>query len=109
MLHRCLTFLKPFIDSTFMKIRYTTLTIILFLFFNSLSAQVKLPSFFADDMILQQQTDVFIWGWANNGRMVTITPSWNGKKYTTQTNSKGQWKLSLPTPVAGGPYTLTIS
>ena len=31
------------------------------------------------------------------------------KKYQTNVDAKGEWKLSLQTPVAGGPYSITFS
>ena len=73
------------------------------------NAKVKLPAFFADNMLLQQQTNANIWGTATAKQKVTITPSWDGKAYSTTADKDGSWRLSLPTPEAGGPYTLTIS
>lgn len=37
------------------------------------------------------------------------TASWNNKKIQTNVDAKGEWKLSLQTPVAGGPYSITFS
>lgn len=75
----------------------------------SLLAAVKLPSLFTDNMVLQQQTEAPIWGWAKAGSKVTVSTSWNGKKYSTQTDAAGKWKLNVTTPTAGGPYEITIS
>ena len=33
----------------------------------------------------------------------------NNKKIQTNVDAKGEWKLSLQTPVAGGPYSITFS
>lgn len=74
-----------------------------------ISAQVKLPYFFSDNMVLQQQTDAAIWGWAKAGSNISITTSWNKKKYSTTTTADGKWKLKVTTPTAGGPYEITIS
>ncbi len=79
------------------------------LLFTVASAQVKLPYFFSDNMVLQQQADAAIWGWAKAGSNVTVTTSWNKKKYSTTTNADGKWKLKVTTPVAGGPYEITVS
>lgn len=73
-----------------------------------LSAQTKLPTFFADHMVLQQQEEVAIWGWDNSGKNITVEGSW-GKKATARADNSGKWQLNLATPSAGGPYTLTIS
>jgi sialate O-acetylesterase len=74
-----------------------------------LNAEVKLPSIFTDNMVLQQQSDVAIWGWATPGNKITIVPSWDGKKYNTITDPSGKWKAKIATPSYGGPFELTIS
>lgn len=76
---------------------------------NASFATVTLPSFFSDNMVLQQQTNAAIWGWAQPNGTVRITTSWNKKKYTSIADASGKWKLKLSTPVAGGPYKITIS
>jgi sialate O-acetylesterase len=75
----------------------------------SISAKITLPSFFADNMVLQQKTDAAIWGWAKPNSSVQLTSSWNKKKYTTTADAAGKWKLKITTPDAGGPYDITIS
>ncbi len=72
-------------------------------------ATIQLPSFFSDGMVLQQQTNVSLWGWASANAKVKITSSWNNKTYTTVANDKGKWNVKLITTSAGGPYTITIS
>jgi sialate O-acetylesterase len=70
--------------------------------------QVKLPPFFSDGMILQQQTNVSIWGWANQKTKIKITTSWNKKTYYGTANSNKKWIIKVETPVAGGPYSMNI-
>jgi sialate O-acetylesterase len=72
-------------------------------------ANITLPSFFGDNMVLQQQTDAAIWGWAKANSTVQVTTSWNKKKYSTKADGQGKWKLAVATPIAGGPYDITIS
>lgn len=69
-------------------------------------AQVKLPSIFTDNMMLQQKASVKFWGWATPGVTVSIAASRNNKKLTTITNAAGKWKLNISTPAAGGPYNI---
>jgi len=71
--------------------------------------QVKLPAFFSDGMVLQQQSNAAIWGWAKPGATVKTTTSWNKKSYSVKTDDKGKWMLKVATPAAGGPYNITIS
>lgn len=73
------------------------------------NAKISLPSFFSDNMVLQQKTEAAIWGWAKPNSNVQLVSSWNKKKYTVQSDQKGKWKLKIATPDAGGPYEITVS
>ncbi|WP_455584198.1 sialate O-acetylesterase [Bacteroides sp.] len=73
------------------------------------SAKPVLPAVFSDNMVLQQQTQVPIWGQADKGKTVKVIPSWDEKTYTVSTDAQGNWKLEIPTPKAGGPYEISIS
>ena len=88
-----------------------TLAISLFFLLGSatLSAQVNLLPIFSDNMVLQQQTQAPVWGKSKPNKKVEITTSWDQKKYTIQADAQGNWKTKVDTPVAGGPYTITIS
>jgi sialate O-acetylesterase len=80
-----------------------------FLMAAPLFAEIKLPAIFGNNMVLQQQTDVPIWGTANKNTPVEVLTSWNNKTYTTKADSSGRWKLMVSTPKAGGPYSLTVT
>jgi sialate O-acetylesterase len=73
------------------------------------NAEVKLPSIFGDNMVLQQMTNVSFWGSATPASNVTVKTSWNGKSYSVRAGSDGKWKTKVATPSAGGPYSVTIS
>lgn len=73
------------------------------------SAKITLPTFFGDNMVLQQQTDASIWGTAKANGTVTITTSWNNKRYSAKADNRGKWKAKVSTPSAGGPYKITLS
>ncbi len=74
------------------------------------SAKVTLGSLIGDNMVLQQQTDARIYGKADPGSKITVTPSWDNKSYTTSTDRTGEWCLAVKTPKGGfTPYTITIS
>lgn len=72
-------------------------------------AKVTLPSVISDNMVLQRDSEANLWGKAAPGKKVTVTPSWNGKKYYATAGDDGKWKLKIPTAGAGGPYTIKIS
>jgi sialate O-acetylesterase len=75
---------------------------------NSSLAAVSLPSFFGDNMVLQQQTNAAMWDGPPNST-VLVTPSWDKKKYTIKADATGKWKIKIATPGAGGPYDIKIS
>lgn len=79
------------------------------LFCNSALAQLSLPAFFSDNMVLQQQSDPAVWGWTKPGTTVTVSGSWDKKKLSATADEKGKWTVHLHTPKAGGPFELTIS
>ncbi|WP_202803333.1 sialate O-acetylesterase [Pedobacter arcticus] len=81
----------------------------LLLSFTSLLADVKLPAIFADNMVLQQQSEVAIWGKAKANAKVKLTTSWNKESYNVTTTSDGSWKVKVATPKAGGPYQININ
>jgi len=60
-------------------------------------------------MVLQQQTDAAVWGTAAANSTVRVITSWNKKSYSVRADNAGKWKVKVVTPVAGGPYSITIS
>ena len=44
-------------------------------------AKLALSSVCSDGMVLQQNTEAVIWGTADAGAQITVTPSWNGRAY----------------------------
>ena len=91
-----------------LKAKYFIL-LICFSFLLKTEAKVTLTSIWGDNMVLQQQSEVTFSGTATLGKRVQATASWNNKKIQTKVDAKGEWKLSLQTPVAGGPYSITFS
>lgn len=72
-------------------------------------ANVILPAIFGDHMVLQQNTEVTIWGWAKPNEKISIIPGWDTKQeYSLTVNNQSAWYLKIKTPNAGGPYQLTI-
>lgn len=85
------------------------LLILIALFTSALHAEVKLASIFGDNMVLQQQAEVSVWGKAAANANISVSTSWNNKSYSTRADRDGVWRLRIPTPAAGGPYNVTIS
>ena len=72
-------------------------------------AKVELPPIFADNMVLQQQSDAAVWGKAEPGAKITITTTWSKAKTVVNAGEDGKWFARLATPVAGGPYEITFN
>ena len=71
-------------------------------------AKVKLSPLFSDNMVLQQEAEVPVWGKASPEMRVIVIPSWSGEKYENIADRTGNWKVNIKTPKAGGPYHLEI-
>lgn len=85
------------------------LVVFLSFWLSGLQAQISLPAVFTDYMVLQQNSEVPVWGWANASSKIKVTGSWAPKDTaTTVVGSDGYWQVSLKTAPAGGPYTLNI-
>ena len=87
------------------------LFVILLLFFFRVSnaQELKIPAIFSDNMVLQQKSNVPVWGWDAPGKVIQVTGSWNNKTEKAITDNTGKWMLKLSTPSAGGPFTLIIN
>lgn len=75
----------------------------------SLQAQLRVHSVIGDNMVLQRNSVVNIWGKALPNQNVTVVASWNMQLVKTTANESGDWLLKLKTTNAGGPYTILIS
>lgn len=71
-------------------------------------ADIRLPEIFGNGMVLQQQSEVNVWGWASPAEKIFIKGSWNNVMDSTIATSGALWSLKIKTPAAGGPYALTI-
>lgn len=72
--------------------------------------QVKLPRLISDNMVLQRDAKVNIWGWAAAREKISL--HFMGHTYTTTTGSDStaptRWIITLPVMKAGGPYDMEI-
>lgn len=71
-------------------------------------ADVRLPKILNSYMVLQRNSDVKIWGWADAGETIKVTGDWQNAKTSTKADADGKWLVSIQTGKAGGPHSLTI-
>ncbi|MDB4925173.1 sialate O-acetylesterase [Mucilaginibacter sp.] len=69
-------------------------------------AGVRLPAIFGDNMILQRNMRVPIYGWAEIGEKIDI--EFMSNTYKTITGTDGKWFVKLGSYKAGGPYEMRI-
>lgn len=85
------------------KIFLSSLT---FLVCCSLYADVTLPKIFSDNMVLQRNKTIPVWGSANVNEKITVEFDHQTKK--TKADKNGKWIVRLDNETAGGPYQLTV-
>ena len=75
----------------------------------TLQAKITLAPVIGDNMVLQQKSDVALWGTAEPDSKITITASWMKGKTSVMSDADGKWFARVATPAAGGPYEMTFS
>lgn len=89
--------------------RFSLSALFIFALFISPSiAQLRLPAIIGSNMVLQQNSMVTLWGWANPLEKIIITNTWNNSSDTAQATSEGKWTKAIQTPAAGGPYSISF-
>jgi sialate O-acetylesterase len=72
---------------------------------------ITMPRILGNNMVLQQNKQVPVWGWAVTGTSVTITTSW-GQNATAISDANGRWQTTIQTPVAivgeAPQYTISV-
>ena len=71
------------------------------------TADVRLPAIFTDNMVLQRNMAVPVWGWADAGEKVTVQVL--GQTQTAMPGEGGKWTVKLAPLPTGGPITVTVS
>ena len=70
---------------------------------------LRLPSIIGDHMVLQENSNVKIWGWAEPNKEALIIPSWSQDTVRTKSTGDTKWLASIQTPAADNrTYTLTV-
>lgn len=72
-----------------------------------MKAELVLPHFMTDSMVVQQKSTLRVEG-SGSGNII-VKPSWSKKDFCTKVENDGTFSVLLPTPKAGGPYRISIS
>ena len=82
-------------------------TVVIFQF--QANAAIKLPALIGNNMVLQQNATIKVWGWADAGEKVTVEASWQTSTAYALTSANGNWETTIQTPAAGGPYKIAVT
>lgn len=69
-------------------------------------AEITVSSMFSNNMVLQREKPVPVWGTGDPGLKITLTLE--KQKKTTLVDNKGHWKIHLNSMPSGGPYQMTV-
>lgn len=70
-------------------------------------SNLRLPKLVGDNMVIQRDTRVKLWGWADAHEKVKI--KFRGKSLSATADADGAWQVMMPATKAGGPHTMTIT
>jgi sialate O-acetylesterase len=69
-------------------------------------AEISLPNILSDNMVLQRERAVPVWGTATAGEEVKVT--FRDQSVSTVAKANGKWRVDVPTGKAGGPFELIL-
>ena len=81
--------------------RITLIAIFNFILVQSSYAEVRLPAIVSSNMVLQRNTTIILWGWADANENITITPSWLNNDLNVKADKQGNWKIEVKTTNSG--------
>jgi len=90
-----------------MRFQKTCLAVVIFLYAVTAEAKVSLPHFFSDNMVLQRDKTIKIWGKADRKESVSV--SFNGSERNVVAAKDGSWLVELPAMKYGGPFEMIIA
>jgi len=90
-----------------MKTKLFLLSVLTFIQFSY--ADISLPQIFGSDMVLQRESEVYLYGWAAPGETFSIGTGWDGKTIEVKTGINAKWRVPVNTPAAGGPFEIAFT
>ncbi len=87
-----------------------TITLLTFLILiQSSHAKVKLPAIVSSNMVLQRNTTITLWGWANANEQISIKTSWINETLNTKADKQGHWKIEVKTTNSKDSQSINIT
>ncbi len=87
-----------------------SITLLLFLLTTSLAtAELTMPAVFGDNMVLQRNADVAIYGTAAPKERITVQVTWDKQSFRTRADENGRWRVDIPTGAASVGEAVKVS
>ena len=89
--------------------KYSVILLALVCLTLSAKGDLRLPDIISSNMVLQQSTEVRLWGVASPGTIVSVKGDWNSNSVSAKVANDSTWLVKLPTPVATmQPHTIAF-
>ncbi|MHC4376729.1 MAG: family 16 glycoside hydrolase [Planctomycetota bacterium] len=69
---------------------------------------LELASLWSSGMVMPADRLTRVWGWGAPGERVVVEPSWCEPTFWGEPGEDGRFSIEIPTPKAGGPFTLSV-
>lgn len=90
-----------------MKLKFMPFFFVLLLQTLIAKAVIKLPAIFGDNMVLQRDSPIKVWGWAEKNERVRLR--FMQQNVEAKADQNGKWSLTLAPASYGGPYLMEIN
>ncbi|SEP69324.1 sialate O-acetylesterase [Hyunsoonleella jejuensis] len=84
-------------------------TVLFCLFSILVHAEVKLPAIVSSNMVLQRNTTVKLWGWADANETITISTSWLTDNLNVIADDNGDWYINVNTTNSKAAQSIKIT
>ena len=92
------------------RIAFSLIIIFSFLLHHQGYTEIIMPSVISDHMVVQQSTEINIWGWTTEPTEdIKVWGSWDNSNIVETKASRGKWNIKLSTPKSKGPFSIFIS
>jgi sialate O-acetylesterase len=82
---------------------------VVILFESTSFAEVRLPAIVSSNMVLQRNTTITLWGWADAQEEIAISTSWLNEPIRLTADTNGKWQVEAQTTDSTDPQTIRIS
>ena len=88
---------------------FTLVAAVCMLFVQSIAAEIKLPAIVSSNMVLQRNTTVVLWGWADADEKIKIEVSWLDEALNVEADQDGNWRIEVKTSESKDPQQINLA